>query len=243
MKIEHRIIDKDKKIVQCTFQDERWYTMEVDGKLTFVPSCTWVCSFYPKSLGFFKWMASKGWDESLALKEAAGDRGSKIHQAVSSLLLGNTVKYDSKFLSPNISKEEELTVDEYEAILSFVYWHQENKPEIVAFDETVFARDNSYAGTLDLRCLIEKEKWLIDFKTSQEIWPSHEIQVSAYKHTGFEDHKIGILQLGYRRNRKKFKFTEIVDQYDLFLAARRIWQKETEGIVPLQKDLPLEVKL
>src|SRR3990167_6421703 len=38
--------------------------------------------------------------------------------------------------------------------------------------------------------------------------------------------RIAILQVGYRRNKAKVKFTEIEDCFDLFLIAQKIWQKE-----------------
>ena len=88
----------------------------------------------------------------------------------------------------------------------------------------------------------------MDFKTSQQIWRSAEMQVSAYKRTVENGEnpvellnengtgtgkyldvtalRIAILQVGYRRNKAKVKFTEIEDCFDLFLIAQKIWQKE-----------------
>ena len=99
---------------------------------------------------------------------------------------------------------------------------------------------------VDLKCRIKGKLWLIDFKTSADIWPAHELQVSAYKHADVNRRtlKIGILQVGYRRNKtKKWKFTEVKDQWPLFLAARKIWGKETEGQKPLQREYPLSLSL
>lgn len=241
MKIERKLIDESKGIVRITCQDERWYAVGIPP--VYIPSVTWICEYYPKGLGFYKWLANKGWDEAEAIKEAAGDKGSTVHNAVSALLTGNTIKHDSLFTDES-GKEREITTDEYEAVISFVDWWKEAKPKILSFDEIVMSEDRRYAGTLDFRCEIEGVKWLIDFKTSSQIWPSHELQISAYKHCGYEDHKTAILQLGYKRNKKKFKFTEIEDHFNLFInAAYPIWQKETKGIEPLQRDFPLEVKL
>jgi len=102
-----------------------------------------------------------------------------------------------------------------------------------------------YAGTVDMVVEIEGELWIIDLKTSQSVWPSHELQVSAYKHAipMMEDAKLAILQLGYRRNKDGFKFTEINDQYSLFLSTKEIWAKETAGEKPHQKDYPMSINL
>ena len=100
--------------------------------------------------------------------------------------------------------------------------------------------------------MIGGQVWIIDFKTSPNIWPSHEIQLSSYSHLDIDlkitaeewaNRKQAILQLGYNRNKiKKYKFTEIEDKFDLFLATQRIWANECSGIYPKQKDYPLSVQ-
>ena len=78
-------LDNEKKVWRITTTDERWYAIENQNKETglpefnFLPSVTWISSFYPKGIAFYKWLANKGWDESEALKIAAGDKGSKVH--------------------------------------------------------------------------------------------------------------------------------------------------------------------
>ena len=99
-------------------------------------------------------------------------------------------------------------------------------------------------------------------KTSQKIFPPSEIQVSAYKHFLVEDTPEifvpdmeepitltkdniipAILQVGYKHNKRGYKFTPIEDKFKLFKHAQAIWKNETEGVVPLQKDYPFELKL
>jgi hypothetical protein len=104
----------------------------------------------------------------------------------------------------------------------------------------------SYAGMVDIKCLISNRLWIIDVKTSPNVWPSMELQVTGYKFADPEAKtaKLAILQLGYRYNKKqKWKFNEVKYQIPLFRAAYRIWKKETAGQKPLQKDYPLEISL
>jgi hypothetical protein len=90
------IINKDKErgIVQITTFDERWYARPTEDPITklprfeFVPSVTWIADHYPKGVGFYKWLANKGWDEAEAIKSAAGDKGSKVHLAIADLIRG-----------------------------------------------------------------------------------------------------------------------------------------------------------
>ncbi|MFA5388893.1 MAG: hypothetical protein WC312_03965 [Candidatus Omnitrophota bacterium] len=255
MKKEIRNVNEEKGILQITTVDERWYirqsTDEATGLPTYdyVPSVTWIADHYPKGIAFYKWLASKGWDEAEALKQAAADKGSKVHLAIADLIDGKEVKINAKYINPTTEKEEELTLEEYEAISSFAEWFKKVKPKVVERDFVVWGE--GYAGTVDLFCEIDGRAYVVDFKTSQYIWPSHELQVSAYLHAlppekdtdeSFPPH-LAILQLGYRLNKNKYKFTEIEDNYQEFLAAKLIWAKEQKGVYPAQKDYPLKIKL
>lgn len=230
--------------VQITIADERWYLF---GEKEYFPSVTWIASYYPKGVAFHKWLASKGWDEAEAIKSAAGDKGSKVHRAIEDLLDGKEVKMDSLYANPTTEKAEELTLEEYECLMSFTAWWQAHKPTLLAKELVLTNREYGYAGTADLVCRIEDKVWLIDFKTSQNIWPEHRLQISAYAHALRDAHQqidtLGILQLGYRRNKHAYKFTEIEDCFDLFLAARKIWEAETAGQEPLKREYPLALCL
>ena len=251
-------------LMRVTTSDERWYAKPLIDPVTavptgwrWVPSVTWICDHYPKGVGFYKWLAATGWDEAQALKEAAGDKGSKVHTAVSALIEGATVRLDDAVLNPSTEQPEPLSLAEYDCLMSFVAWVQERRPQFVAHDLTVWSEAHDYAGTLDFAFVEDvagvRTLVLPDAKTSKEIWPSHELQVSAYRHTpevealvqhhGCTAVTLAILQLGYARNKKRFKFTEVPDQFPLFLAARQIWAKETAGQHPLQRDYPMSLSL
>lgn len=251
-----RETDKRRGIVQVTIADERWYarqTTDPETKLPimqYVPSVTWIAGHYPKGIGFYKWLADKGWDESQAIKAAAGDKGSKVHAAISAILNGDEVRIDSKFVNPSTELAEELTLEECDAIKSFVDWFSATKPESLTWDVTVYSDQYGYAGTIDYLCRIDGQLSLIDFKTSAEVWPEYELQVSAYKQAIMEEQniermprgetpKLAILQVGYRRNKAGYKFTEVEDKFPLFLAARSIWANECEGQEPKRKDYPI----
>lgn len=255
-----REVDVDRGIHQVTIADERWYLKSAENEVTGVPeyigvpSVTWITQSYPKGIGYFKWLAERGWDEAEAVKIAAGDKGSKVHEAIEAIMGGLEVRIDSKFLNRSTEQLEELTLEECDAILSFVKWKEEMKPEVIAFETTVFSEQYNYAGTVDFVCKIGDQLWIIDFKTSQYIWPSHELQVSAYKRAiengenellvngkqvDVSNIKLGILQVGYRKNKNGYKFTEVEDQFDLFLAAQKIWEKEHGTETFTKKDYPI----
>jgi hypothetical protein len=252
MKKEIRVVDEAKGIVQITTCDERFYARRVNegAAWDFVPSVTWIVTVgWPKGIGFQKWLASKGWDEALAIKEAAGDQGSKVHQAIAVLLEGGTVNMDDAFCNSD-GKPEPLTPHEHYCVMTFCAWAEEEQPRVLGVEYTVWNERYRYAGTVDLKCRLKsdgyKNIWLVDCKTSSQLWPSHELQVSAYKRADGESdvQRLGILQVGYMRNKTKhFKFTRVADQFKLFLAARKIWEKEAGSQRPLQRDYPASITL
>lgn len=267
MRKEIREVDEKRGLIQVTIADERWYLKgilnEVTGipEYTGVPSVTWIAGSYPKGLGFYKWLADKGWDEAESIKNAAGEKGSKVHLAIGSILAGLEVRIDSKFLNKSTGNEEELTLEECDCLISFINWKKSIEEEYVlksiVSETTVFSDKYSYAGTVDwIIELIHKQTgvvsyWIIDFKTGQYIWKEYELQISAYKRTvengennfpeikDVSNIKIAILQLGYRKNKNGYKFTEMTDKFDLFLTAQKIWKEEHGEEQPNKKDYPI----
>jgi hypothetical protein len=255
MRKEIIIVDKAKGVYRVTTNDQRFYLKEVIDETTGLPtfkwkkSVTWISSFYPKGKQFWMWLASKGWSEAEEIKSAAGSKGTKVHAAASVIMAGGTVKMEDKFTDTNTGAPEELTVDEYECLMSFVNWANEVKPEIILNEEVVESEKYDYAGTVDIVAKIGDQIYIIDLKTGQAIWPEYELQISAYKQAlkemgrKVENVKLAFLQLGYKRNKKKFKFTEVNDKFELFLHAQAICNNETENQSPKQAEYPLELKL
>lgn len=255
MKKEFRVVTNGS--VQITTADERWYSRQGVHpdtglpEMQFVPSVTWIAGHYPKGIGFYKWLADKGWDESQAIKEAAGDKGSRVHRAIVDLLDGGTVPMDAKYA---VGEElaQELSLEEYDCLRAFADFWVACQPETLAREVTVFNAEHGYAGTVDWMGRLRKPPkgvaaggiWLLDWKTGQYVWPEHELQVSAYAHADdvSADH-LGILQVGYRKNKAGWKLTPVKDQFPLFLAAKQIWAKECEGQSPSKKDYPLSLSL
>jgi hypothetical protein len=265
MKKEFRTVTDNS--VQVTIADERWYSRQgVNAKtglpeVQFVPSVSWIAGHYPKGIGFYKWLADKGWDESEAIKSAAGDKGSRVHRAIVDLIDGQTVEMEAKY--PNgEGLEQALNLEEYDCLRSFTDWWAACRPDTLAREQTVFNDAVGYAGTLDWVGLLRNPPkglsegpWLLDWKTSQYVWPEHELQVSGYRHTN-KMHlldqlshgavlpwHLGILQVGYRRNKAGWKLTEVEDQFPLFLAAKQIWAKECAGQDVFRRDYPLSLCL
>ena len=232
---------KDSNIIQITTMDERWYQKVDTGE--FYPSVTWIAHYYPKGKGFENWLASKGMDEAEAIKMAAGERGSRVHRACEDLTLGNTVDMQSVY-PDNDGNQKELSLEEWEAVISFYNFWQAQAPKLIQSEQVVFNDEHKYAGTMDMLLEIDGKKWIVDLKTSKSVYPSHEIQISAYKHClNIPEVNLAILQVGYNKNKQGWKWNVVNDCFPLFLSVKDIWAYENEGVYPKQKDYPISLTL
>lgn len=259
MKKEIKTIDEGAGIVRVTTVGERWYSRQGKNlgtglpEIQFYPSATWIAGYYPKNVSFYKWLAQHGWDESQSIKESAGRRGTLVHKGSEILEANGELPIGTVFVNPDDNSEERLGTDELDGLLSFKRWHDATKPRLVANEMTVFGED--YAGTLDRIYEIDGRIWIVDLKTSQQVWEEHKLQISAYSHAEIDIVKLGlsqeqwdarglaVLSLGYRLNKAGYKFTEIEDKYSLFRMARAIWENENPEAKPRQRDYPLTIKL
>lgn len=250
-----------KKVYRITTPDSRWYGKEIKNEETglpeikWLPSTTWIKSYYYTSPYLIKWIAKEGMTESERIKKEAGTRGDKIHQATENIDINGEIGIDDNYLNKETGEMEELTADELVAIQSYQRFIDEVKPELLANEMVVFGEN--YAGTLDRIWNIPEDGknqiWIIDLKTSKSIWKDMILQVSSYSRAGIDYEKLGItkedwdnrklaiLQLGYTRNKNGYKFTEIPDRYDLFELAYKVWAEENPDAKPKQKDFPLKI--
>ncbi|MDP1570796.1 MAG: hypothetical protein Q8L86_12430 [Vicinamibacterales bacterium] len=265
MKKEIVSIDEKRGIARVTTADERWYTRETTNPQTGLPeidfrkSVTYIGHFYPKGKGFENWMKKNG-EEADMLVALAGERGSKVHQAIEALNNGEQVKMTDTFLNTRTGAVEQLTPEEYGAVMSYRdWWMTEGSKEYVILEaeQTIWPEGKGaepggplhFAGTLDLlvKRVADGAIGIIDIKTSKEVYTGHIIQLSALregkKAEGVDVQFQAILQVGYKRNKQGFKFTEQEHRFDLFLAAKNIADYETSGEAPLQRDYPLALTL
>lgn len=262
MKKEIRIVDDKLGIVRITTSDERWYAKAVENETTglpefkALPSVTWIVSVYPK-LGLLKLRDELGAEETDLLKKLGGERGTKVHEAITAAIEGNEVRVDSKFTNPNTGIPEELTAEEVGCVMSFVSWRNAVKPKFLVWDRNVYSEKYGFAGTLDAIAEIDGELVLIDFKTSKVIGTDYEMQVSAYREAivsgenpvmeGGREIKMAILQLGtkaLKTNPQEYRWRPVENCFDLFLATRKVWEnvyetqiKDVRGFS--QKDYPI----
>lgn len=248
-------VDSERGIVQVTTDDERFYIRETQDKETgnpthvWLPSSTWIAGYCPKGVGYYKWLAMHGWNEAEAIKTERGKYGTRVHKAIELLLNGEEVAMNEELPDEDLGIST-LSAEEYYAVVTFKQWwdelNKEHKVEVVETEHTVWCEEHGFAGTVDCVLKIDDAFWIIDFKTSQNVFINHEAQISSYKHAlnlkG--DVRLAILQIGYMKNtHKHYKLTEVEDRFDLWLAARQFWEYEQKGAKPSQVQMPIKLSL
>jgi hypothetical protein len=162
-------------------------------------------------------IANHGWDEAETIKREAAERGSKAHQACESLLLGNTVKLTDGFINPDNGEMEELTPDEYFCVMTFAdFWAQftrDHKVEVVDTEKVAWVgaahgEQYGYAGTRDMKLLVDGKATILDIKTSQDVYLSHELQLSALKHADPDLPDIAVIQRSSPRSKTSSPFSK-----------------------------------
>lgn len=99
----------------------------------------------------------------------------------------------------------------------FKAWIKEYKPKFIKTEHTTFHPELGYAGTLDLICEIKGKTWLVDYKTSNKLFPKNGLQLTGYamaeeRISDVKIDHIACLQLG--KNKKGFYFKEYPRQDD-----------------------------
>lgn len=238
----------DPNVKQYTTLDSRFYYIE--DKEIYLPAVTWILGAYPKGYGLIKWMMEKG-EEAERLRDKAATKGTKIHNAVADLLRGKKVTKDDKYWNEITEEEEKLTFDEWRYINWFTDWYKAVKPDqIIAIETIVYSLKHGYAGTIDLICIIDKKVWLIDLKTGNSIYPTHALQIKAYKEAVQERNtlkidKLGLLHLG-ARNQLHYKLHEMKDEekaFKTFLAVKSTFEYESHPTEPKIESYPDTLKI
>ena len=235
MKILH-----DKEAHQINYLDERFYTN--DGE-TFYPSVTTVLEVYPKGYFFNQWLKDLGMNADEVLRRA-GEVGSNVHEGIESYLKGNELKWMLD------NGEQNFTFEEWLMILKFVEFWQTYKPELLSTEKNLISENLKLGGTLDITCIINGEKWLIDAKTSNYIWKTHELQLAAYAMMENEKEdrvdRVGIMHLkaltrgpdkaGKKIQGKGWQLKEFnrhyTEAWKIFEHTYKIWQEENPVYKP-----------
>ena len=218
--------------------DERFYRRTVNGEEQYAPSVTHIlgCA-YPSDFGLTQWRGDVGNKRADEILEETSMDGSFVHESIDNILKGGKIQREE--IETKFSPRRSLKV--MRCLKAFLDWHEEYKPVVINTEHTVWNEEHRFAGTLDLHCTIEKQSYIVDFKTSKSIHDSHKAQLCAYALACPAD-KVAIVHLG-NTTKKKYSFLVFDDDdrkryTEEFLQTNKLFQTLNPNARPNEETFP-----
>lgn len=232
-----RILEISDDHKQITLPDGRYY--QRNGE--YYPSVTYVLSYYPKGKFFEDWLKKVGYSADYIVKKAS-EEGTQVHEMIEAYLNGeelNFLEHGRPMYNPNV----------WQMFLRFVEWWEEYNPTLIEAEVHLFSDKLKVAGTCDLVCEINGELWVIDFKTSNHLQTTYDLQTAMYAQCfeecfGKKVDRTGILWLkSSKRGPKKGKMQgkgwevyessrTIEENLDIYRAVRTLFDLENPNHKP-----------
>lgn len=243
-KIHNRILEISPDSQQITMPDSRYYKRNGE----YYPSITYILQSYPKGKHFEDWLKKVGYSADYIVRKA-GEDGTQVHEMIEDYLNGKKLEFLYENFNPRYHP------DVWGMFLHFVEWWELYKPNLITTEVLLFSDEWKVAGTADLICEINGELWVIDFKTSNLIHTTYELQAAVYGKC-YEEcfnkkptrHGILWLKSSKRKaskDRMQGRGWEMIESFrsqeenlDLFLAVKKIFDIEN----PLHKPSFTEFK-
>ena len=149
----------------------------------------------------------------------------------------------------------------WQMFLRFVDFWETHKPTLIETEVHLFSEELKVAGTCDLICEIDGELWVIDFKTSNHLQTTYDLQSSAYAQMykecyGKTADRIGVLWLksksrgvdnsGKRLKGKKWEMFESPrtqeENLEIFKSVKNIFDLENPKHKPATTSFKTTVK-
>ena len=244
----NRILEISDDYQQITLPDSRYYRR--NGK--FYPSITYVLRYYPKGKFFEDWLKKVGYSADYIVKKA-GEEGTQVHEMIEDYLNGKELNFLSSTGNPQYNPNV------WQMFLRFVEWWEEYNPTLLEAEVHLFSDKLKVAGTCDLVCEIDGEIWIIDFKTSNSIQTTYELQTAIYAECyeecyGKKIDKQGILWLKSKKKKPtkgkiQGKGWEMVESkrtheenLDIFLTVKKLFDLENPKHKPIFTEFKTKVK-
>jgi len=246
-----RVVAIDQNLKRVNILDTRYYVK--DDK--YYPSVTSILQYFPKNKFFETWLKDVGHNADIIARKAA-DEGTQVHDAIERYLLGEKITW----MDDNGYSKYSLEI--WKMILKFHDFWSTYKPTLIESEIHLFSDKYIYAGTCDLVIEINGVKWLLDIKTSNSLYISYDLQLSAYAQAWnelYEENidKIGILWLksskrgedkkGGKIQGKGWEIYEpersIEDNLKLFEHIHELYKLEHPNVKPTSEHFPLEIQI
>lgn len=234
--------------------DERFYKSKIEDK--YYPSVTTILEAYYKGYGFNEWLKQVGYNADEIMRKA-GEQGTNVHNMIEAYLQGFKISWIDENNRPR------YTLNEWQMFCKFIEFFEKYKPELMVQEFTLVSDKLRFGGTVDFIGKINGEIWLLDWKTSNYLHKTYELQLAAYAMAWNElnpENKIqrtGILWLnsatrgedkkGLSIQGKGWQIKEFdrhyEDAFSLFLHTQAIWEEENPSYKPKNLEYKMEFQL
>jgi hypothetical protein len=164
-----RILEISDDHKQITLPDSRYYRRNGE----YYPSITYVLSYYPKGKYFEDWLKQVGYAADHIVRRAS-EEGTQVHEMIEKYLNGKELNFLDDFGNPQYNP------DVWRMFIKFVDWWETYNPTLIEAEVHLFSDKYKVAGTCDLVCEINGELWIIDFKTSNHLQTTYDLQTAVY---------------------------------------------------------------
>lgn len=246
-----KMLEFDGRLKQVNFLDRRVYKR---GEDLFYPSVTSILQYMPKNKFFEQWLMDVGHNAEI-IKRRAGKEGTQVHEAAEQLLKGEEISWMDDY--GNAKYDEKV----WGMIVKFHEFWNTYKPELIYSEEFVYSDEHQYAGTADLVCKLDGEVWLLDIKTSNNVYKSQELQLASYaiameECKGIKIDRTGIIWLKSSKRKESNKegvyqgkgwelkvVDNIEENFELFKLLYKLYKLDYPEIKPIYKEYPTILKL
>jgi len=165
-------------------------------------------------------------------KNKSADIGTMIHEWLEQFLRAG--------LSKKTLPKKPVNSEMKNAINAFLEWAKNNKVKFLESERKIYSKKYNYAGTCDAVAIVNGELTIIDFKTTNAVYPEMFLQTVAYQkafeeETGKKVIKNLILRL-YKEIPEKgippfevLETTNHEENFKTFLACKRIYEWQMEN--------------
>jgi hypothetical protein len=248
----NRILEISEDAKQITMPDSRYYRRNGE----YYPSITYVLGSYPKGKFFEDWLKKVGYASEHIVRKAA-NQGTETHEMIEEFLNGEELN----FLSPSGNPQYDPLV--WQMFLRFVDFWEEYNPKLIETEVHLFSDEIKVAGTCDMVCEIEidgkTELWIIDFKTSNHLQTTYDLQTAIYGKCyeecyGKKADRYGVLWLksskrGPKEGKIQGKNWEMYESkrtqeenIDIFMTVKRLFDLENPKHSPIFTEFKTQAK-
>lgn len=248
-------VERDgKSLKRIDFLDRRVYQRS-EG--VYYPSVTSILSAMPADPFFLQWLGELGNKNAELVRNQAAREGTQVHEGIEKLLKGEKLEWVDEYGNARYN------LNVWKMLLKFQDFYNQVKPVPLASEMFLYSDEYGYAGTMDFLCEVGTETWLIDFKTSNHVGLSYNLQLAAYGKALKEQKNIvpdrhGVLWLKASTRSDKIDLQRGVCQgkgwqlvfdpdpkksFDIFKHVYEIYKTLNPKIEPYTASYPVEISL